>query len=36
MIEKKIFYEKHAPQAKFLMKKMRRRQDLHGAVGQIC
>jgi len=28
MIKKKIFYEKNAPQARFLMEKMRRRQDL--------
>jgi len=28
MIKKKISYEKHAPQARFSWKKMRRRQDL--------
>jgi len=28
MIKKKMFYENHAPQARFIMKKMRSRQDL--------
>jgi len=28
MIKKKMFYENHAPQARFIMKKMHSRQDL--------